>query len=328
MGTLSITQRSISYEDDASSNNPQQRNFDWSRQLQGIPVAKASSVPYSIPPLQSVELFNGSRTLCYDDSTEFSLSVSSISANRYRLSWTGNGLAPVFRTARTIVWPVTPVPTVTIVPQQNKCVVVTSSAGAIFGNVVEGDTVYIPGISTGDTASVFDPLNEGFWSVLSASTTTLVLARDPNLVYSAKGQTVSITSGNSFRVFSSDGVQLDDTLSFSSGFPMIALQSYEIVSVTATSIDFLSGVTLPPLTSVYPGSGSIVVFSNAKTWVLLETDQNLRVSINGGETFTVEPILAGDSAKVGKFEILSTVYLLDVTNKSTQKANIKVLSAE
>ena len=328
MGILSITQRSISYEDDASSNNPQQRSFDWSRQLQGIPVAKASNIPYSIPPLQSVELFNGSRTLCYDDTTEFSISVSPIATNRYRLSWTGTGAAPVFRTARTITFPSSPVPTVTIAPQQNKCVVVTSSAGAIFGSVIEGDTVYIPGVSTGDVASVFDPLNEGFWSVLSATTTTLILARDPNAVYSAKGETVSITSGNYFQVFSSDGIQLDDTLSLTSGFPMIALQSYEIVSVTATSIDFLSGVTLPPLISVYPGSGSVVVFSNAKTWVLLETDQNLRVSINGGETFTVEPLLAGDPAKVGKFEILSTVYLLDVTNKSTQKANIRVLSAE
>ena len=39
------------------------------------------------------------------------------------------------------------------------------------GAVLVGDTVFIPGASTGDT-SVFNPLNEGAWSVLSATATT------------------------------------------------------------------------------------------------------------------------------------------------------------
>jgi hypothetical protein len=223
----------------------------------------------------------------------------------------------------------TPPVTITFVPQLNQSVAVTTSAGAVFDNVSPGDVVYIPGLSTGSQAGIFNGLNEGYWSILDVSSTRLVIARNPGAVYESFAETVTITSNASFQVFSSAGVQLDDTLSLVSGFSPALLQNYEIVAVTATSIDFISGTTLPPVATVTPGVNGVVVFAEAKSFIALETNQNIDVAINGNEAgFTVEPILAGDPNKVGVFQLTGTVYTLVATNKSTQPATVRVISVE
>jgi hypothetical protein len=324
MATLNITNRVLAYDDDFVSNNPQKRLFDWSRQIQSLPVENPASEPFKIIPLQQLTLFNGTRTLTADNTTQYALSIVNTATNRYRLKWTGVGTTPAFRAARSISFNNG---TVTFTPQLNSSVVVTASAGAIFGNVQVGDTVFIPGVSTGDSV-LFDSLNEGFWFVLNATSTSLSLSRFPGSTYSSKYETVTITAASQFQVFSSVGVQLDDILSLVSGFATVLLNTYEIVSVTADSIEFLSGSTLPAVATVVPGSSAVVVYSNAKTYVYLETDQNILVGINGLSSFTVEPILAGDPNKVGKLELTSSVYSLTVTNKSTQTATIRILSAE
>jgi hypothetical protein len=240
------------------------------------------------------------------------------------------GTAPTFRTDRAVNFlSGTPPATITVTPQLNQSVAVTTNAGAVFGSVVAGDVVYIKGLSTGDSASIFDPLNEGVWSVLDATATQLILARNPGTVYAAKAQTVTVTWNASLQVFSSDGVQLDDTLSLVSGFSAALLQNYEIVAVTADMLEFVSGTTLPNITSIIPGSNSIVIFSNAKSFIAIETNQNLNISLNGSTaSFTVEPLLSGDPNKPGVFQLMGTVYSLMATNKSTQPATVRVISTE
>ena len=330
MATLSITNRYLAYEDEGSTNNPQLRAFDRSRQIQGIPVDNPACEPFRIQPFAQVQIFDGTRELAYNSLTQFSIQPLSTASNRYRIKWTGTGDSPEFRTARVVDFLTGTAPyTITVTPQANQCVAVTASAGAVFGTVVAGDVVFVPGLSTGDSASIFDPLNESVWSVLSATSTSLILARNPGQVHSAWAETVTIAANTSFQVFSSDGVQLDDTLSLISGFSPVLHQTYEIVNVTASSLDFVSGTTLPPTAGVVPGLSSIVVFSNAKSWIALETDQNLDVSVNSNlTTFTVEPILAGDPNKVGVFQLNGTVYYLTITNKSTLPATVRVISVE
>lgn len=325
MPTLSLTSRFLAYEDVGATNNPEQRPFDWTRKIQSIPVENPATEPHRIAPLQSATLFTGVRTLTADNTTQYDLSVSPLAANRYRLKWDGTGTAPGFRTARTIDFAAG---TVTVTPQLNQSVVVTASAGLIFGSVQDGDTVFIPGVSTGDAAGPFDTLNEGFWFVLSATSAQVVLARSPGTVFSAKGETVAVASNTAVQAFSSTGVLVDDILKLSSAFPAALRQSYEIVAITDSFIEFLSGVTLAPLSNAIPGATAVTIYSNAKSWIYLETDQNLDITINGNTAFAVEPLVAGDPTKIGRFELMGTIYSLAVANASAQTATIRVLSAE
>ena len=330
MAILSFTNRLLAYDDQGSTNNPAQRSFDWSRQMQGIPVDNASCMPFRIPPLQQVQIFDGTRTIAADDTTQYSLAVLNVAPNRYRLKCTGVGTAPCFRAARSVNFLTgTPPYTINVASQLNQAVVVTASAGAIFGSVVAGDVVYISGLSTGDSVGPFDPLNEGIWSVLDATSSHLTLARNPGTVYAASAETVTIASNTAFQVFSSAGVQIDDTLALVSGFSVALLQNYEIVSVTANALEFISGTTLPNIASIIPGNNAIVVFSNAKSFVYLESDQVIDVALNNSNSsFTIEPILAGDPNKIGAFQLNGTVYSLLILNKSTQPATVRVISVE
>jgi hypothetical protein len=333
MASLSIVSRILAYEDSVTTNNPQQRPFDWTRQLQGIPIDNPACDPYKIPSLQQVEVFDGTRTLGHSGTTQYNITVSPLASNRYRIKWTGTGTAPAFRTARSVTFviagPTPPPSTITFTPQTNQSVAVTASAGSVFGDVEDGDVVFIPGLSTGDSASIFDTLNEGYWSVLSATASTLILARFPGEVYSVKAETATVTVDTSFQAFSAVGVQLDDILKLVSGFSPALLQSYEIVAVTDNALEFISGVTLPAVSGVVPGANGVVVFSDAKSFIALETNQNIDISLNGGTvSFPVEPILAGDPAQIGMFQLTGTVYSLIITNKSTQVASVRILSVE
>jgi hypothetical protein len=329
MATLSIVSRILAYEDSGATNNPQQRPFDWSRRLEGISVSSPESLPKKIQALDTITVFNGTRTLAHDVTSEYDVTVSPLASNRYRLKWSGVGTAPAFRTARSVTLiPTPPSSTVTITPQLNQSVALTALAGSVFGAVQDGDVVFIRGVSTGDSAGPFDPLNEGYWSVLSASASTLILCRMAGDVYSATAETVTVTAESDVQIFSATGVQVDDILRLVSGFPAALCQNYGIVSVTADAVEFLSGTTLPSVSAVVPGASNVVVFSDARSYVSLETDQNIEVSINGGTAFTVEPILAGDPTKVGVFHLTGTVYSLSILNKSTVTASVRVMSVE
>lgn len=326
MAYLNLTSRALAYEDDSATNNPQLRPFDWTRQLLGVPVENPGSYPHSIQPLTTSVIFNGTRTLTYDGTTQFALTAVSNQVGRYRLAYTGTGTAPGFRTARTVA---STGGTITVTPQVTSSAVFTSSLGAIFGNIVAGDMVYIPGISTGDS-SVFNPMNEGYWSVLYATSTSVTAVRMPGAVFSVQSQTVSITNNSQFQAFSSSGVQVDDVIMLNSTFPVSVINSYEIVSVTAGNVEFLSGQILPSIATIVPGLGSVVIYSDAKNYICIESNQNIGLFINGSVTqIPILPLLPGDSDKIGKYEQLgTTIYSLSVINNSTQLATVRIASAE
>jgi len=325
MGTLNINYTVLGYEDSNATNNPRQKAVDWNRQLGGLIVNNPGNIPYSIPALQSVECFNGTQVLGYDSTTSFSIALVPNYTNRYRLVY-NSGSNPVFRTARTLA---VATGTLTLTVQANATVTVTSSLGNVFGSIQAGDNVYIPGTTIGDTAGPFDPLNEGLWSVILASNSSITIVRDITQVFSGVTETVAMSSNAQFRVFSSDGVQVDDILDIFDGFATAYLRSYEIVGVTDTFLEFVSGVALPTGTFT-PGAGSFVCYSEGKQFLLIESDQEIAVRLNGDEdnTLRVEPILAGNAIRPGFCMHTGTVYRLVIINRSLTKAKVRVVTAE
>jgi hypothetical protein len=316
----------LAYDDSEVSSNPLRRSVDWTRDIQGIPVEDAQSVPLSkIPGLSEVTLFDGSRTIYPNSSTQYSLGTIGGSSSRYRLEWTGTGQAPVFRTDRLLSLSGG---TVTFDVQSNSTVEVTHSAGAVFGNVEVGDVFFVPGTSTGDSGP-FNPLNEGEWVVLSVVATQLVIARAPDTVFSGYSETVTIASNSEAVAYSSAGVQVGDTAELKAGFATSARGSYVIRSVTATWIEFTSTSPLAAVT-IIPGATALAIYSAAKRYVYLETDQLIVLKFNGSteETCKVAPFLASDPDKVGVFEKCGPAFSLVVKNLSTSPARIFYVTAE
>lgn len=322
MSLLNVIFQVVGYEDAAASQNPQQRNPDWRRQLLAIPASNPQAPWYDILPMQEVSIFDGARSLTYDGTTEFDLTLSPVASDRYRLAWTGTGTAPGFRTARVV-----PVAggSIIIAVQSNQSVLVTHSDGAVFGAVVAGDTVLIPGGITGD-ADLFDPLNAGFWEVVGATSTQLTLARTAGEVFSGSSETVVVASDSEFQVFSSSGVQVDDTLDIVSGFAPAARAAFEVVSVAAGYVEFLSSSPLAEQEAIVPGASSLAVYGSSKRLVCVESNQEVALMYNGStdEGNRISPLSGG----VGFDLKTGIVYSLSIKNRSTKPARVMVISAE
>lgn len=328
MATLTRDCRILAFDDTPSTRQPLRRFVDWKHQIQALPVSNPDGGhEFQIEPGAEVTVFNGSRTLGSNGSTSYDLALSPLDPSRYRLTWAGAGTAPAFRTARTLA--LSP-GTVTFAVQANQTAIVTSSLGSVFGAVVAGDSVLVPGTSTGDSTSPFNPLNEGLWVVLVASATQLSLGRPTGTVFSAYGETVTLADDLHILAYSQAGIQAGDVLDLVAGFASSALHAYEVLTATATYIEFTSSLPLANQAGVVPGATGANIYSSAKRYVYIEVDQEVALKFNGNtaETDRLEPISPGDDSRRGPFEKFGTAYSLSIKNRSTATATVIVITAE
>jgi len=326
MSTLTVISSAVAYNDDAASSNPTQLPINWRRTNVGVPVDVPETTPFRVVPLGTATLINGSRTTTIDGTTAFSVATSALESTRYRITATG-GTAPGFRTNRNLACNNI---ALTLTVNSNLSMSVAAGTGTPFSAVQVGDVVFIPGTSTGDPASPFNPLNEGYWTVLSSGSALMTLARDPSVVFAGASQVVT-PSGNSFiQAFSSDGVQVGDTVEIASGFAAPALHSYGVVAVNPLWVEFESTSPLGSQTGITPGASGLLFYTASKRWLRIEADQECVLRLNGdsGNSVRLEPIIAGDRANVGWFEIFGSVWQLVVVNRSTGVLNVTMLAAE
>jgi hypothetical protein len=287
-------------------------------------VTTPGSQVYAVLPGEEVIAFNGTRSLTADGTTQYSLQTSMVSNSRYRLLHVG-GTAPGFRTARAVS---VSGGNIVIALNSNQTVTVTSSLGAVFGSVLVGDQVHIPGAMSGD-AAVFDGLNEGNWFVLSATASQLVLRRASGTVFSGSSETVVVSSNTQFQVFGISGVQVGDQVDIVAGFASTARHNYPVVAVTANYIEFDSSIPLAPEIAT-PGATGVVAYSMAKRYLLIESDQEIAVKLNGetSETTVVQPWLPGQETQMGQLIKTGICYQCAIKNRSSSTATVFVATAE
>ena len=325
---LNLTLKALSYNDQPATANPMRRHFDWSHVLSGLVVSNPKGTPYTVLPNSSLAIFSGVRSTSLDGTTQFTLSVSPLSTNRYRFTTSG-GTLPVLRTDRALT---ANGHTFTWVANANATATLTSSTGGEFAAVQVSDSLWIPGTTTGDTAGPFSPLNEGLWIVLSkdGTNTILQLARPTGVDFSGTSEAIVVTSNSQAQAFSATGVQINDTVDISAGFALPVQQSYVISAVTPTWFEVITSATLPVAQVAIPGISGIVFYSTAKRLLIIESDQEAAVQVNGDTTQNnrVSPLAAGDPDQTGFYWKFGTTWSLTVVNRSAVPATVTILSAE
>jgi len=325
LSNLSLAMKVVAYNDSARTSNPLKTPIRWGASLINLPFENPGTVPFELPPGATQTFLNGTRSLTVDNTTVFSLTSSPLSASRYRLAATG-GTAPGFRTARAVTLNTI---AVVVTVNANLSVSFTAQSGTPFSAILAGDQVFVPGLSTGDPAGPFSSLNEGWWTVLTASSTVLVLTRGTG-AFSATSETVTPSDDVSFFAFSPSGTQIGDTLRLSAGFAASALSSYEILAVTAGWIEFQALLPLANQTGIEPTAAGVAVYTSAKRFLLIETDQEIIVQLNGSTDVSneVTPLLPGNSRFMGVFMKFGPVWQATLINRSSATANGSVISAE
>lgn len=303
------------YSDQHSSNNPSLNHFKWNRSLNSVQVGNPQEQPLQLAPGETKTLFNGSRTLAQDNTTEYSIALKPLTSSTYTLSWSG-GTAPNFRTPRSTGADATTQVTVTL---NGPVATFTSTGGTLFNlaGVQVGDSVFV--------GNLFNPLNQGFNKVIAVTSTSFSVA-NPSAF--AEGPiTLGAGFASQIQIFSAAGVQVNDKLVISGGFSSATQGTYVITAVYANAVEFYS-------TSILPQEGpilteAIAIYSNAKQFVYIEADQHCDISINGTNSDDIQPFFSGGLVVApGLFMRTSTVYSLSVTNVSNSTANVLMLSVE
>jgi hypothetical protein len=301
---------------------------DWTRDFSGIQVKDPESRSHEIQPGASKLIFDGVRTTTIDGTSAFSLSLLSGFSSLYRLAHTG-GTTPGFRVGRNLTLN-TCVATFTVLANNAVTLSVPALSPSDFTSVVVGDTIFIPGVATGDAAGVISPLNSGYWTVLAkASGLSITIVRAAGAVFEAVSETVTLTSNSQIRAFSSSGVQISDTVIISAGFVASTQGSYTITAVTDNFIEFVSTVSLAQESNITPGATGVLIYSESKNVLYIEADQNCIVRINGdtGDFQRLSPLELGNPSRPGVWMKTGATYSLTVVNKSNTNLNLLVISA-
>ncbi len=315
--------------------NPERRFVDWKQKLEGISVDKPDSRQYRVDPGATLTAFSGSRTLLVDGTTEFALTLNTTQTSTYRLTATA-GTAAGFRTARSLALN-TEIFTVTVNNNSTVDFALASGSSGTFAAVTVGDTIFIPDTTTGDSASVFSPLNIGFWVVLAKGSVSavankkLTLARMPGEDFEGVAESVTLTASSQFQAYSAAGVQKDDTLEVSSGFSSVTQKSFVVSRVTDSWVEFTSTEKLPLEDDITPTAAGLTIYTNAKRFIYVEADQESVVRLNGdtGNTNRLSPRVVGDLDKMAHMEKWGPVWRLDIINRSNSAVmTINIISAE
>ena len=325
---LNVTMKLLAFGDKSLNSNPRLRYVDWNRDASGIQVRDPKAESHSIDPGATKLIFDGTRATTISGSTAFAVTLSPLDPSRYRIAWTG-GTNPTFRTDRSLTLNGI---AVTIAAQANSTVIMTVPAGPPdFTGVNAGDTVFIPDASTGDAAGPFSPLNGGYWQVLAVlSSTSLSLARFAGTDFSATNEVVTLTANSQLQAFSTAGVQVGDKVDISAGFATTTRTTFEVIAVTQTFIEVISTTALPPETAITPGTSGMIFYTDAKSFLYVEADQEAAVRLNGSTDSSqrLSPIEAGNPDRPGIFLKRGPAWSLSIVNRAPVTLNVVVIHAE
>lgn len=325
--TLKFSSNVLAFADAQISSNPARRHVDWSRTTSAS-VENPEEFSMVVAPNSAYTVFDGTIATGIDAATEFLLSISTLSNDRYRLTWTGIGAAPAFRTDRVLA------PngkTYSWIVNSNQTVSLTSDDAGDFAAVVAGDTLFIPGSTTGDPVSPFNALNEGEWLVLSkdGTSTVLQLARPVGVDFSAYGEITVATSNDQLLAYSAAGVQAGDVAAISDGFSVSVQKTYIVQRVTPEWFEIISTSPLPVAEIAVPSVSGMAFYLDSKRFLKIEVDQEAVIRLNGdtGNTNQLSPWVAGSTSQVAEFIKVGPVWSLVVVNKSAVPMNLLVISA-
>lgn len=326
---VNIIAQFLSYSDNGgNTDNPQQRNFDWSRRLSALKMSRPSSDVIYIPPGESSVLFDGLRTTTLNATSVMDLTL--LTGSTYQIKVTAGPSG--FRTARTITGLAGCAVTI-----NNNSVATFNFAGATFGGGIQvGDILRISGQCTNDTGPYsFNSLNAGQWRIIGISGAVIQAVRAVGRSFEGVTETIVTVGAGQVEIYSSAGIQKGDKFEIKGGFSITSRRVYEVLDAKPTAIQFVSTLPIPEETGVaYPdpitNGDSLVFYVNAKRLVYIESNQDVVVKFDDdtSESVKINPITPGDPTLVGFMSKFGSTYKLEVVNKSVNTAEVLFFFAE
>jgi len=307
------------YADQNPSNAPSRSAFRWTRETNSLAISNPTSIQFSLAPGETRTLFNGTRVLTQDGTTEYSIALAPIAGQNttYQLTWSG-GTNPGFRTSRASGADATTQVTATL----NGTVLTFTSTGGTPFNLTGG------GVQVGDFVQIgnlFNLANQGQFQIISFTATSFSVV---NAFGVAEGPyTLGAGFASQIDIFSALGVQAGDTLLITGGFSPVTRGAYTVTAVTDMWVQFSSTAVLPVEGPIL--TEAIAFYYDAQSLVYLESNQKVTMVINGQGGNEIDPLANCQCVRQpGIFLRMSTIYSMTVTNVSQDTAQLYLASVE
>lgn len=320
---LNLQINALAFADNNPSNNPMIRHFDLTYKLFGMPVKNPDLKPYSIAPGSSQTIYDGTRNILLDGTTQLDVIKPYPDKNIYRFVWNGSGTNPIFRTERSIGITTATSFSITV---SGPVVTFTVTSGPFNTSSVQVGDVFL--IEDGSGVSA---VNRGRFVIISKTATSVSIQ---NL--NGASETFTILDPTKFLIFNNGGSsnqpQIGDYVTISSGFSPATYGTYEIVEVAPTWIEVNVGLPagIPLETGVLPGSSGFIIYKAVKKFVLVAAQQKVSILFNEdtSNAVVVEPIEADNPERPGILMKQGPFYKLTINNTGLSQANLIVATAE
>lgn len=319
---LNITNHILCYSDPAVTDSPYQRDIDNRLRLESILVKNPQGSTKTLAPGESFKLFSSTVTTSLSPASTVSIAIASQTNSIYRLTSAGAG----FRTSRSVSGINTCDVTI-----NNSALAVFDFSGATLTSIIVGDLMRIKGPGLNDAGPyAFNPINSGIWKIIGVSGTKISAIRETGVAFEGIQETISTSTASDVQFFADDLVRPGQKMQISGTFSSVSHKTYEIISSTPTTIDFISTEAIPEESNLTYVASSITIYTSVKKMVSIECDQECSVRFNDAtdDSNRITPLKSGDRYLKGYLSKMGDSYSCEIVNKSVNNCNIKFFSVE
>lgn len=308
--------------EDQSHTNPNIRTPDITLDIQKVPVSRPKTDEIVLQPGDSEMIATTVRSIAADNTTEFEISRPWSNADIIRLTWTGVGTAPGFRTKRALGVDATTQITFTRVAPNT--VRIAASAGTAINSaaVLVGDTFKLEQ-STESLTSPFSPTNTNLYLKVQSKGTGYIDVLDNGSLILDTDILLGADFDQLMSVFSPGSVRIGDTVQISG--PSVNVGNAGKFTVLNLSHDYIEFLNPLAVAETFQNSSSVVVFDRLIGFLMVRSrncPEGFSIRIDGGSAFKLTPI-AGEAVFVGSI----VAHTIEAVNDGSQTVVIPLAHA-
>lgn len=279
MSFLNMNYQLLIYEQ-GSSRNPTVRQPDISKEIKEIPVNSERTEKMVLYPGDIATLATTARAISWNNTTELEFIRPWADQDKIRLTWTGNGTNPAFRTLRAIGGDATTQVSFTRVTPYVMRVQNVAGTAWTLTSVQVGDIIKFEK-STDSFTSPLSETNQGQTLQVQAKGTSHIDFVDNGLCSEEGPITLGTDFAQVIKVFNQGPVKIGDTLSITSSAVNPSNQGK--FAITDVSPDYLEFVNPFSVNETVLHDAGFFVYNYLIGFILVRASEGLQIRFGGQE---------------------------------------------
>lgn len=284
--------------EDPQTTSPKVRTPDITREYQGVSVNRPKSDEHYLASGETATIAATSRSTSIDNTTQFAISRPKSVEDIIRLTWTGSGSAPIFRTKRALGIDATTVVAITRIAPNTARIASTAGTPINTAAVVVGDILKLER-STDSFTSVFNSANVGYYWQVQAKGSGYIDVLDNGAMALESGLTLGADFDKQLRVLSPGSVRIGDTVEFSGSINTGNKGKYTISDLSSDYIEFVNPYAVDETFTV---SGNVAVYDRLIGFLFIRGSGAFTLKINGDTDGVKYSPMQGEAMFLGSVE--------------------------